>query len=78
MTKRYEEIRRGRLSELAALGRVPCGFSDCDLRTAAATGAELEAAEVQDIECDLVALPDFSEQVFCGHFDVLQDHSRRR
>ena len=42
------------------------------------TCAELEAAEVEDVERDLVALADLAEHVLGRHLDVLEDHRRRR
>src|SRR5262249_31361980 len=40
--------------------------------------AQLEAAEVQHVEGDLVSLPDFAEQVLGWNCDVLKNERRRR
>ena len=57
---------------------VLAGFADRALRAAAAHRAQLEAAEVQDVERDLVSLADLAEQVLRGHLHVLQNDRRRR
>ena len=53
-------------------------LGDRDLGAARAHRAQLEAAEVQHVEGDLVALADLAEHGVGRHLDVLQDHRRRR
>ena len=47
------------------------------LHAADAHGAEFEAADVESVESDLVALADFAEQVFHRRFRI-REHERRR
>ena len=46
-------------------------------RRAERAGAELQAADVQDVERDLVAVPELAEEVLGGHDDVLEDQLAR-
>ncbi len=69
---------RDRRVELLAARRIPGGFLDVLLRAARAHRAELEAAEVQHVEGDLVALADFAEHRVRRRFHLLQNHRRRR
>src|SRR5262245_52713716 len=66
------------LTELTACGCIPDGFADRTLRPAAAGGAQLEPAEVQDIEGNLVSLTDLAEHIVRRDPDVLKDDGRRR
>ena len=67
-----------RLPELPPAGRVARRFADGAPRAAGGRRAQLEAAVVEHVEGDLVALADFAEQVAGRNPHVLQDHRRRR
>ena len=54
---------------------------DCaerELYRADGAGAELQAADVQDVESDLVAAPYLAQNVFNGHAAVFEHQRRRR
>ena len=71
--------RRDRLSELFSLRRISRRLADRAPGASAAHRAELETAEVEHVERDLVALADLAEDVVGRHLDVLKkDRGRRR
>src|SRR5439155_13077321 len=70
--------RRDRLPELSARGSVLRRLGNRSVGASAAGGAQLEPSEVEDVERDLVALPDFAEDVFGGYVYVLEDQRGRR
>ena len=70
--------RRDRLAELLSLSGVAGRLAHRRLRATVAHRAELEAREIQHVECDLVTLADFAEQVFRRNPDVLENHRRGR
>ena len=69
---------RDRYAELLARAGVLGGFANRRARAARAHRAELEAAEVEHVERDLVALADFAEHRVGRHLHVLQNHGRGR
>ena len=64
-------------AELPALGRVHGRARQSLLGAADVARAELEPAEVQDVEGDAVPLADPAQHVLGGHADVLKDERRR-
>ena len=64
-----------RLSKLGALVGVLHGIRDDVLGAAHCGRAELEAADVENIERDLVPFAGFAQQIFNGHTGVFQDQS---
>src|SRR4029079_6701396 len=69
---------RDRLAELSAVARVVERDRETLLGRADRAGTELEAADVEDVERDLVALADLAEDGVGGHLDVLEDQLARR
>src|SRR5215510_5655448 len=67
-----------RLSELASLGGVFRGQRQRVLAAADAPGAEFEAAEVENVERDQVALADLAQEPVFRDFAVLQQQRRSR
>ena len=65
------------LAELLPLGGIRRRLRDYPARAAAAHRRQLEAAVVQDVERDFVALADFPEHVLRRHARVLQDQRGR-
>jgi hypothetical protein len=59
--------------ERFALPGVSDGVLQRNASAAHAHRAQLEAADVEDVECDQVALAGFAEQVLCGDFTVVQN-----
>ena len=70
--------RRDGLTELLTLGRIFRRLADRDVGASAAHAAKLEAAEIQNVERDLVPLPDLAEQILRRHAHVLKNQRRRR
>ena len=48
------------------------GFRQQELRPTHATGAQLQPPHVEDVEGDLVTLPDFTQDVFDRNMRVLE------
>ena len=71
------EVGERRL-ELLAVGGVAHRKLEALARGAERSGAELQAADVQDVERDLVAEAEVAEEVLGGDEDVLQNELRRR
>src|SRR5207253_2132165 len=67
-----------RLAELAALFGVVDGVAERALDPGHVARAELDAAEVQHVKRDLVALADRPEYVFDRHLDVVEHERGRR
>src|SRR5262245_13108916 len=67
-----------RLPELASLGCVIRGQRQCVFAAADAARAEFEAAEVENVERDQVALADLTQEPVFRDFTVLQQQRRSR
>ena len=67
-----------RSSELLALRGVRDGALEHVLHAADAEGRELQPADVQDVERDLMPFADFAEDVLHRHLAILEDQRRRR